>query len=556
MATSVSKKIECRKVPAIFNQIHIHNPKNIDADNIKVHLMQEFKGVFEMSYNMRKKEWIGQNNSIDETNRIELLTVHFYDSLILEKHHSRSMKGVRIINLQQKNLHSLNDYLEVLQTLIKIENLAKYLQNNIIPIVADWPGQLFIRKIITKIIQLEQQQNLSNEYKIIKNFVPLIGPLHVSLNSREHIIILHWELFNKLFHYVFGPNKVLAKKPKPWRINLLLDLASRGWKKISHVILNKFPNNCKDIEYRMMIDLLDNIIPSTLDVYAILFRSGSFEEYLETTFRIWTFALRWKRKNYNKAPLAFLSDYYYWKDNNHPFNETIKSYLANFNDYYVENIHSKIRNNTTSLSTPEAIINQAYLLDLHDQTTINTFKNERTYPYTEPVLDELTTRTSLFLLNHFRSIYLNLGKSKLENPKKKLYKLATLDKIVDTRLLPAGYSTLYPPSINLCDHCKDLLGVSPNSNEVLICGHGYHVNCYNELEKRCKYCEEYYIKGINDNVTKFIKRLEKGPEILTDDDFDEVEEEEEEDDDDDDADVPVNNLNIDFDRELNLVNDW
>jgi hypothetical protein len=125
MATSVSKKIECRKVPAIFNQIHIHNPKNIDADNIKVHLMQEFKGVFEMSYNMRKKEWIGQNNSIDETNRIELLTVHFYDSLILEKHHSRSMKGVRIINLQQKNLHSLNDYLEVLQTLIKIENLAK-----------------------------------------------------------------------------------------------------------------------------------------------------------------------------------------------------------------------------------------------------------------------------------------------------------------------------------------------------------------------------------------------------------------------------------------------
>jgi hypothetical protein len=55
MATSVSKKIECRKITAIFNQIHIHNPKNIDADNIKVHLMQEFKGVFEISYNMRKK---------------------------------------------------------------------------------------------------------------------------------------------------------------------------------------------------------------------------------------------------------------------------------------------------------------------------------------------------------------------------------------------------------------------------------------------------------------------------------------------------------------------
>lgn len=228
MATSVSKKIEqCEKVPAIYNQIHIRNPKNIEADRIKSHLMDEFKGIFEVSYNMRKKEWIGQNASINETNRIELLTVHFYDALILEKYHDRSMRGVHIINLQQKNLHSLNDYLEVLQTLTKIESISIYLQNNIIPIVADWPGQLFLRKIITKISQQEQQQNLNIEYKNFKNFIPLIGPLHVSLNSREHVIILHWEFFNKLFHYVFGPRKVLAKKPKPWRINLLLDLASR-----------------------------------------------------------------------------------------------------------------------------------------------------------------------------------------------------------------------------------------------------------------------------------------------------------------------------------------
>jgi hypothetical protein len=55
----------------------------------------------------------------------------------------------------------------------------------------------------------------------------------------------------------------------------------------------------------MIIDLLDNIIPATLDIYAILFRSGSFNEYTETIFRIWTFALKWSRKNYNKAPLAF-----------------------------------------------------------------------------------------------------------------------------------------------------------------------------------------------------------------------------------------------------------
>ncbi|CAG8799145.1 6295_t:CDS:1, partial [Dentiscutata erythropus] len=38
-------------------------------------------------------------------------------------------------------------------------------------------------------------------------------------------------------------------------------------------------------EYRIAIDLLDNIISATLD-NAILFRSGSFMEYTETIFRI------------------------------------------------------------------------------------------------------------------------------------------------------------------------------------------------------------------------------------------------------------------------------
>jgi len=65
---------------------------------------------------------------------------------------------------------------------------------------------------------------------------------------------------------------------------LLLDLAYNGWCKIRETILTKFGNICKDIEYRMVLDLLDNIIPATLDIYAILFRSGSFNEYVETIF--------------------------------------------------------------------------------------------------------------------------------------------------------------------------------------------------------------------------------------------------------------------------------
>ena len=71
----------------------------------------------------------------------------------------------------------------------------------------------------------------------IDSFIPILGPFHVSLNSREHVLIVYYSFFQKLFHYVFGKKKILAKKPRPWRINLLLDLAYRGWCKIRDTII-------------------------------------------------------------------------------------------------------------------------------------------------------------------------------------------------------------------------------------------------------------------------------------------------------------------------------
>ncbi|CAB4417237.1 unnamed protein product [Rhizophagus irregularis] len=188
--------------------------------------------------------------------------MHYYDDAIAERKEEHLIKEVRLIGFQEKNLHFLNDYVTALQMILDINK----------------------------------------------------GPLHVSL---EHILIVYYIFFQKLFHFIFGKRKVLVKKPKPWKINLLLDLAYNGWCKIRDTILTKFGSTCKNIKYHMVIDLLDNIIPATLDV--------------------------WKRHNYNKAPLAFLSDIFYWQDTNHPFAEAVKLFLINFNDYYVENIYSKIR---------------------------------------------------------------------------------------------------------------------------------------------------------------------------------------------------------------------
>ncbi|CAG8674948.1 16787_t:CDS:2, partial [Funneliformis caledonium] len=103
------------------------------------------------------------------------------------------------------------------------------------------------------------------------------------------------------------------------------------------------------------------------------------------------------------------------------------------------------------------------------------FEKKYKYLYKLSILDFLSEKTALFLLDYFYEIFKNCGKSKIE--KKNQYKLATLGEIVDSKCLPAGYST--------------------------------------SLEYSCHYCKEYYKRRIYNNVNFFLKRLEKGPNILT-----------------------------------------
>ena len=361
MATCICKQIiSCPQIPIIYNGVSVHNPKNVDACNINYRLINKYCGIFDKSYTECKFQWVRQKMDLTNFNRIELLTVHSYDHAILEKKDERSMKNVRLVGMKKQQLHSMQDYIDALKIILESSDNT-HLNGYVAPVVADWPGQLFIRKALVH-LHIQEQTARNSIPPNIQSFIPILGPLHVSLNSREQVMLVHYSFFKLLFHFLFGERVKLAKKPKPWRINLLLELAYSGWIKIRTTIKNKFGSLCKDIEYQMLLDLLDNLIPATLDIYAILFRSGSFDEYVETIFRIWTFALRWKRKNYNKAPLVFLSDIFYWEDINHPFLEAMKMFLPNFNDYPVENMHSKIRTSISINASAEDIIKQACII--------------------------------------------------------------------------------------------------------------------------------------------------------------------------------------------------
>ena len=128
------------------------------------------------------------------------------------------MEGLKLVGFNEQMLHSVEDYIKAIMLILSINNTTWHLDNCVAPLVADWPGQLFIRKALY--MKLLPQD--------IKLFLPILGPLHLSLNSREHVFLVHYFFFEKLFHSVFGSGKKLAKKPCPWRINLLLELTRNG----------------------------------------------------------------------------------------------------------------------------------------------------------------------------------------------------------------------------------------------------------------------------------------------------------------------------------------
>ena len=111
MATLVCKQVN-------YNGASIHNPVNVDAYNIN----------YRLSYTERKFQWIRQNTEFTDFDRIELLTVHSYDNSIAEKKDERSMNGLQLIGFKEQHLHSMQDYLNVLQIILNVSEKTKYLK--------------------------------------------------------------------------------------------------------------------------------------------------------------------------------------------------------------------------------------------------------------------------------------------------------------------------------------------------------------------------------------------------------------------------------------------
>ncbi|CAB4432309.1 unnamed protein product [Rhizophagus irregularis] len=492
------------RIPCFSNNILIHNPKGIDSKLIIKKFENYFMNQIGKSYYEQNELW--KNLLIEDSyeNRIENLNVHNYDGRIQKHQKLRSLNNSKLVDFILHPLHSTKDYIECSNLLFKV----------------------FERRAITLRINRGIASGIPKQ---ILSLIPMIGSLHISLNSRETLFQTYHFFFEMLYHDLFGDKKVLSQKPKQTVINLILDLTFNGWKKIRKVIMNRFKNS-KDAKYRMIIDLLDNSIPLTLDIYAVLFRSGYFKGYLESVVRVWVLFQRLRRHNYNKAPLVFLSDVFYWKLNNHPMANVLKKNLPIFNDYFVENFHCSIRSQTAESNNVLQIIQKAKIIDAerNNNSFKESFINSRNPTISQDKLNYLERKVSLFLFSLFNKIYHNIGNTtQINNSKYPSFMLSSFEINVDIKVLSLAWNTAYKPANdNFCDAEKCLLpnNIDSSNGIVLICGHGFHKECltlYNDKSRLTTSLKDNEIplveKEINnnsnenndENIQSILERLEQ-----------------------------------------------
>ncbi|RGB30238.1 hypothetical protein C1646_818028 [Rhizophagus diaphanus] len=96
---------------------------------------------------------------------MESLTIHSFD-VDLWGRYGQKFDQTKLVDLLELSLKNTNNYVEAIQSFIELPEIKSYLEQYIIPIHADFPGQLFIRraiKIFTVFYEDIPQQKVSSK---------------------------------------------------------------------------------------------------------------------------------------------------------------------------------------------------------------------------------------------------------------------------------------------------------------------------------------------------------------------------------------------------------
>ncbi|XP_013391131.1 uncharacterized protein LOC106159397 [Lingula anatina] len=389
-----------------------------------------------------------------------------------------------LIDEVHQPLHSLADYEKAFRRLFLSDELLDYIKSNAVFLPGDYPTFYFMKKLIAQLPITDHRLHV----------VPLQGPFHVFLNLIEDIVITNHAFFANLYREVFGG--ILAKKPKPFRISLVIVAAYLGWHHIRSSILHKF-HLSKDLEVLYILFLLDTLIPTAFVYYSKIFRTGDLINFRLITSLIAIIFIILRRKHYNKATLASISD-----DIHHqglPVYEQIKnSHLSIFTEKLVELFHSVLRRHIQPHSTHQQISQRAKELSAANIDSFSSnFTNQPSSSSHSKDLTLITHKTAVFLVKSFSAIADHIGQANQSETKPKelpKYHLPGLQIDVDVRNMPLGFSfydfSVSIPNIHVRCESTECLADENAEFKILMCGHSFHIAC---MPNQCPFC----LKNIN-----------------------------------------------------------
>jgi hypothetical protein len=383
-------------------------------------------------------DWVLAKYFDPEAERHRLL-LHDYQQTEIQK--MRCMDNTKLVDSLHLPLKSYDDLLKAFKHMLS-NGLDLYLSSFLAPFIGDWPTQFFMRQLVYNLATVSLPD-------ICQNVVPLIGPLHISLNSRECVLKQFHPIFAELYSFLFGRKAKLAKTPQPWRVSLLLEVLYGGWTLVRESILSIF-HHSKDIEF---LNLVDNYVPLVLSIYSIVFKCNDYELYCKSLLRCWVMFMVFHRRHYDKALLVILSAFMYWEKNNHPMYNVLRQALVAFDEYPVENFHSVLRGRTNATDDASQISLKAKEIDACKQE-LHSFKSmvvpPKKFNFSRKTINKLKVKAAEFLTEKFGVLHNNPGQAVLlprvrgQSKEISKWQLPNLfgDKVVTNRVLPLGFTSL------------------------------------------------------------------------------------------------------------------
>jgi len=463
MCTIVIKPFKhIKAIPLPKNINDIHDPAGVNiASCIRIITSPESMTKLGVTYASAMPEWLTKSFFNPESERYRL-EEHQYsndDSV----RNMRKMKDLELINFVQLELKSKEGFSAAYDVALS-SGLRKYLKKYAVFQPGDWPCQFYCRQVVYQNLQTSQNCNNFSEtlgtttdhtYNTVPSFnsqhpnlpvppvtslIPTIGPLHISLNSREHVFITFRPFFKIVYENLF-PSSKLAEKPKPWRINLILEIVYGAWTLIRNKVKLLFIHS-KDIQFATLLNLLDNYIPLVLSIYTITFKMNNFKEYFTAMSRIWVMFTCLKRRHYDKAPLVWFSNISHWGANFEGMYNLFKQWPTAFDEYPVENTHSILRAQTKSSDSASQLSQKAKSIfeSKSRQTNFRSvFTPPKNFSFSQSQLQFLKAKCAKFLTTIIEAIVKNPWSSEFVNNKKVVLPNVFGKDPVKMTVLPLGY---------------------------------------------------------------------------------------------------------------------